>query len=44
MYQVVKRAEEHLMLATEARSYLRSQVEDSKVDIEWALPDDVPPP
>lgn len=41
-YQVVKCAEEHLTLATQARSYLRSQVELAKRDIKAAFTS--PPP
>lgn len=43
LYQVVKRAEKHLTLATEARSYMRSQVKKCKEELKRVFPDEVPP-
>ena len=43
LYQVVKRAERHLTLATEARSYLGSQVKTAKEELKRVFGDEVPP-
>ena len=42
MYQLVKIAEQHLLAATQARSYMRAQIQLARRELEREFPDGIP--